>query len=557
MKKIFFVLFLIFSIFQFYTQEALKSLENEYYDFLSLTGQLQDPTIGYKSLSDNSWKLNEEADIDHVWKNNNLGKTFFLWESNTQDRNFFTKGIKEGISAKIYGPQWFNSYNTFTPYGQNDGALWQGRGFNTALSAGIRLEAYGFEITFNPLLSWNENKDFPTNADIYPNEYSYGFTNGNVDKKIDYVRRYGNKAFCNYDWGDSEIRWSWYNFTLGVGTQNAWIGPAYVNPMLGSNNAPGYLKFDIGLRKTELKTSKLNFGSIEVRLWLGQLIESEYFDNDNSNNKRMLTGLCVNYQPSFIPGFSIGLNRIFNTKWSTENLHTLIRLFTLSQTNSTNSGNDEDQKATLFAQWHFPTAGFCVYGEYGFDDFTSNKMTNPFHTGIYTLGIKQAIPFFKGLKSELILEWNNFELSQDFQFQWPYIGFYSHHEVNQGYTNKGQIIGGASCWAGNSQFLQYKVFYPKGATALIIHRYCPDNNAILSQAVNTSSDAWEDPHPIYEKWYANYETYLCFGLQSQYFITNNLIIDGAFTYIQIFKYNYIENNDQNNFNIALGIKYNF
>ena len=162
----------IFLIFTLNSQEALKSIEEDYYDFLSLTGVTERPTLGYRTLSDNVWTFNEiesfeenedgtftkvrtpgEQSPTHIWKNNNLGTTYTLWQPVSPVDNWFTRGIKQGITARIYGPEWFNSYNTAAPYGQNDGGLWQGRGYNTALTTGIRLEGYGFELTFKPQVS--------------------------------------------------------------------------------------------------------------------------------------------------------------------------------------------------------------------------------------------------------------------------------------------------------------------------------------------------------------------------------------------------------------------
>ena len=69
-------------------QEALKSVEEEYYDFLSLQGITSRPTLGYRTLSDSEWdflpvtKLLENEDgsftkvispglerQENVWKN--------------------------------------------------------------------------------------------------------------------------------------------------------------------------------------------------------------------------------------------------------------------------------------------------------------------------------------------------------------------------------------------------------------------------------------------------------------------------------------------------------
>ena len=586
MKKI--LLFcLLNSIFlSLFSQESLKSIEEEYYDFLSLTGVVERPTLGYRTLSDSVWKFNEVETFEenddctftkvrvpgqesdrHIWKKNNLGTTYTLWAPEHAAVNWIVRGVKQGFTARIYGPEWFNSYNTAAPYGQNDGALWQGRGYNTALTTGLRLEGYGFELTFKPQISWSQNKDFDISEDIYPNPYSYSFKSGTVNHPIDIVQRYGDTSFWNYDWGDSEIRWTWHTLTFGFGTQNPWLGPAYINPMLGSKNAPGYLKLDAGLRKTEVTIPFLGWslGYIEGRIWVGQLEESDYFDNNPDNNKRMLTAMSASYSPSFIPGLSIGLNRIFNTYWRSENLKYILRLFTASRSNAlASSGNDEDQKFSLFAEWTFPKVGFTVYGEFGRDDFSYNEKTNPFHTAIYTVGTKQLIPlhFTKlfpklsqsfDLESELNFEWNDFELSQDFQLQWTYLGYYSHGFVKQGYTHKGQVLGAGTGWSGNSQFLQYKIYYPKGYFAFSFHRFCQNNNSVYSQAVYAIANG--EQGSIFKQWYSNFETYFCYSFETNIYILNNLNVDFILNDIYIYKYQY--ENNISYFNYLLSIKYSF
>lgn len=578
MKKIVKILILCLFVFcnsSLFAQEALKSIEEEYYDFLSLTGVVERPTLGYRTLSDSVWKKNpakdneeaEENDASDIWKNNNLGTIFTLWQSSSPAENWFAEGLKQGLTARVYGPEWYNSYNTKVPYGQNDGALWQGCGYNTSFSTGFRLEGYGFELTFKPQISWNQNKEFEVNKNIYPNPYSYSFHTSIINHNIDYVQRYGDSSFWNFDLGDTEVRWTLHSLTFGFGTQNPWLGPAYLNPMLGSNNAPGYLKFDAGLRKTKITLPFLdwNLGYIEGRIWVGQLKESDYFDYGKTHENRMLTAMSASYNPSFIPGFTIGLNRIFITYWRPENIKYILRLFTASRSNAlSSSGNDEDQKFSIFADWYFPKVGFTIYGEFGRDDFSSNEKSNPFHTAIYTVGAKQSIPLHLtklfhslpnsfDLESELVFEWNNFEMSQDFQLQWSYLGYYAHGFVSQGYTHKGQILGAGSGAFGNSQLLQYKIFYPIGYTLLKFHRYCPNNNSVLSHGVYTTSTNEQ----IYDTWYATYETYLVYGLENCLFIKSNFEFTVGFNIIKIYHKNYIKNNDDNSFNGNITIKYNF
>ena len=133
-KILFCFCFFFFFTNTLFSQEALKSNEEDYYDFLSLLGLLDRPTINYRTLSDNNWLLPENT--DHLWQQNNLGSSKIFWEATTPASNFFTKGINQNIKYKILSPEWYNSYNSAAPYGHNDGALWQGRGYNTSLTGG-------------------------------------------------------------------------------------------------------------------------------------------------------------------------------------------------------------------------------------------------------------------------------------------------------------------------------------------------------------------------------------------------------------------------------------
>lgn len=550
MKKLSAIFILCFVSVSLFAQEALKSTEEEYYDFLSLQGLVERPTLGYRTLSDSIW--NVEEDQEHIWDQNNLGTTKILWENTTPADNWFTNGLFQGVKLKIFGPEWFNSYNSAEPYGQNDGALWQGRGYNTALTGGVRLEGYGFEATFKPQVSFSQNQEFDYIPGVYGDTHSYNWV-GNIDL----VQRFGDTSFWNYDWGDSEIRWTWNALTFGFGNQNPWLGPAMLNPMLGSNNAASYTKFDAGLRKLNVTIPKidLDLGNIEGRVWVGKLEESKYFDKDETNNDRMLVAMTASYEPSFIPGLTIGLNRIFLTYWRTENFKYILRLFTLSKSNAlASSGNDEDQKFSLFAQWLFPEVGFKFYGEFGRDDFSISEETNPYHTAIYTVGAEQIIPLPFGLKSELLFEWNNFEMSQDFQLQWPYLGYYSHGFVKQGYTHKGQILGAGSGYFGNSQFVQYKVLYPKGYTAFKFQRQSPNNNSIYSKAVYTIAEYKSD---FYSQWYGNFETFFYYGIESCYYITPDFLITANLAYIRIHCPKYVKNTQSQSVYASLNIKYEF
>ncbi|GHV40953.1 hypothetical protein AGMMS49546_15830 [Spirochaetia bacterium] len=531
------VIFFIISFSVISAQEALKSTEEEYYDFLALQGFTERPTLNYRTLSDSVWTIKEGA--SHPWENQNLG---------TKRRLF------DLLDLKIYGPELFNSINTAAPYGQNDGALWQGKGYNLSLTAGARLEAYGFELTYKPQVAFSQNVGFDIMPSNYDSEYGYFWGYGH-NIGVDAPQRFGDKPFFTYDWGDSEIRFTWKTLTFGFGTQAIWLGAAYINPILHSNNAPTYPKFDIGLRKQKVIIPKLNWnlGYVEARYWLGYLSESAYFDNDSSNDHTMFHGLSLAYSPPISSELVFSINRVCLVDWKFENLK-----YVIPSKNNTN----EDQKASFGISYTLPKAGLNIFGELGIDDFTlaNGYVRYPFHTMVYSGGVKKAFNLpWDQLSGEVILELSNLEMSQDFQFQWPY-SFYFHHNVTQGYTNRGQWLGTGVGTGGNSQYLGFKLYYPKGFGLLYFYRNNPDNNYLYKDTINTTVASPTGTAIGFH----NFKASFSWGIGALYYITKSLTVSGEFSHQFIvnptFESNTIpdvqfEDREMHNFRITLGIKY--
>lgn len=572
---------LFFSIGAAYSQEALKSTEEEYFDFLSLLGLTERPALNYRTLSDSVWAIKEtdtgntaaedsdaEANADskaetinrpektpHPWQNNNLGTKKTLWKSSAENTNWFTNGLNRSVALKIYGQEWFNSYNTAAPYGQNDGALWQGKGYNTSLTAGVRLEAYGFEVTVKPQVAFSQNLGFEIMPGVYGSEYSY-FWAGNIDL----VQRYGDSSFWTFDWGDTELRWTWNTFTIGFGFQSPWLGPAWLNPMLGSNNSGTYPKFDIGLRRTKITLPWLGWyiGDIEGRIWCGKLSESDYFDNDSSNDYRQLTGFSIAYSPAFLPELTFSINKISIARWDEKSIKYLNPFY---DTNAV-----EDQKCSFALDLLFPAVGFEFYGELGLDDYNSRGFANPFHTAIYTIGAKKEISFFQkfsyfkkfNIRPEIIFEWNNFEMSQDFQLQWHYMGYYSHGLIKQGYTQNGQIIGAGSGYFGNSQYLALRTYFSKGDITFFIHFNKPDTNYLNNKGIDTKEDDWQKEGKKQHDQWGYYKAIRTFGCTANFFATKFLLIstniNGSWIINSAYKQ---QDKGFGNYYFSLSLKYNF
>jgi len=510
LNKYFFVfpvLFLLLTVF-LPAQEALKSIEEEYYDFLALQGLTERPALNYRTLSDSKWNIDEDA--EHPWHGQNLGTFYSLFGD---------------FRLRVYGPELYMSANTAAPYGQNDGVLWQGRGFNSLFKGGVRFEGYGVELTLLPHFAFSQNAEFDY---IQPNYYGENYTD-KAEKYgyygvygIDAPQRFGDKPFFDWDFGDSEIRYTWKTLTVGFGTQTIWLGPAQLNPIIHSNNAASYPKLDIGLRRQSITVPRLNWyiGDIEFRAWWGYLSESDYFDNDNSNNHNLITGIAIAYSfPSFLKGLTIGINRIMLSKWDDMNYGAVFTLLWPFMDYSQGFGEDEnDQRASVIIDYLLPLTGINIYFEWGRNDFSPDMdfvLRYPFHTEAYTFGVKKIFPFTSIIKGEILLEITKLECSQDYDRVIPwYSTFYAHHIITQGHTNRGQWLGAGIGTGGNSQYLGFKLYFPYGYGNLFIQRRNPD---------------------LDYTWYidrneGNIRAFLDIGICVTYYITPNLRLYNSFVF---------------------------
>lgn len=511
-------------------QAALHSLEDDYYDVLALGGLVDRPSIDYHSMSDQKWG---EASGAHPW-----AATF---------KRGRTRGIGP-IALKIYGPTVFSSYNTLYPHGMNDGALFQGVGLNTTLGAGFRLDAFGFSTSLIPDIFWEQNSGFEigsVSSTIHTNPYSSMWPNG-----IDQPQRYGDSSRFGFDWGNSELRYDLGPATLGFGTQAAWLGPARRNAIILSDNAEPFPKLDIGIHKTSTP-----IGELEFRSFWGRLDESEYFDNNSSNNENLITGLAAAWSPKWTPGLAFALHRTMLSKWSDNNWKGMLTLLWPFMTDSLWSDRT-DQRASISVDYLIPAAGFETYVEWARNDFSPNLdfiIRYPFHTQAYTLGARKLVRFSGELWLYILAELTNTESSRDYEF----IGattFYDHGIITQGYTNRGQIIGAGIGTGGNSQYLGLTLYYPRGSAEGYVQRINRNSDYVFflhfgQSAANKRSDEYK------------FNTEMTYGLKTTYLINETFNLSAGIAYCDnrnpLYNPVGIDSTIVRNFNFELGLSYRF
>jgi len=521
---------------QIATQERLLSREEGYYDFLALQGRIQRPYLNYRTLSDSQWTGVESA--PGPWS--------------AVPRNRISLGGY--VDMRLYWPEGRCFYNSDLPFGQNDGALWQGRGVNLDSTAGIRLVAFGLELTIKPQFVFSQNLFFRILPSAYDSPYGY-YWGGARNVGADAPQRFGDAAIVGFSWGDSELRFSWKGLTVGIGTQSPWIGPGRINAIIHSNNAAPYPKIDAGIRKTRIRVGDVDLGELEARLWLGNLKESAYFDSDPSNDDRLVSGLAVGYAPSILPGLALFATRTYLSKWRVESLATIPTLLFFKFNN--NGGDDSwDQRVSLGFDFLLPEAGVEFYGEAGLNDNPGPTLDaiirNFSHDVVYTGGFRKAVALpGKDLEGELLFEWSNLESSAVYA---QFIGtssFYFHGQIVQGYTNEGQWLGAGIGTGGNSQYLGFKIFHKSGSLNFYAWRYNPDNDFLLRF---TTPSAGYPADNIYD---TNFKAVLALGLQTTWFFPHRLALDAGIALVQVhdplYSGGWFESEKTNGFRLEFGL----
>ncbi len=386
-----------------------------------------------------------------------------IWDGKFEYLNLDNKRIQ------VLDPSWSASFNSKYPRGYNDGAQWQGKGFNSALNFGVTGRIGILHYTFAPVVYMAQNKAYTiVENSAARNEFAYPFAHN-----IDWVQRYGNEPLYAFHPGQSEVRLVYKKATIGVSTQNMTWGPSQFNPILMSVNAGGFPHIDLGTN-APVNTS---IGDVEFKSYWGILKESKYFDSDDSNNDRYVTGFVLGYRPKFIKGLSLGFNRVLYQRSKDFDFKDVFSGFS-----EFFSGSDEeldgrlvndayDQMGSIMVRWLFEEARFETYVEFARNDFSggiTDFLLQPEHTRAYTLGfIKTGKIQDNTIK--FVYEHTNMGNSRT-KLTRPTPTYYIHHIVPQGYTNLGQILGAGIGPGSNSDQIQLNYYTPNGLLGFEVQR---------------------------------------------------------------------------------------
>ncbi len=438
-------------------------------------------------------------------------------------------------NVQIIYPELFVSWNSTRNWGGNDGNLWQGRGVNYIARGGVEYTGTHYSFRFYPEIWGSENLDY----DIVTTSFSSGY--GDYWTVFDNLQRYGDLPYSDFSWGQSDIRFFLGDFTLGLSNENIRLGPGQMNNIILSDNAGGFPHFDFGTRG---KINLGEFGSGEFRVIWGLLKESEFFDNDYSNDYGWISGSYMAVSPSLIPGFTLGFNYQYYKPLSGWDEWDLVRAVPFLD--RSNSPTDlKDMMISIPFSWSFPEVGFEVYGEWARNDNFGgirDLFKYPEHTQGYTFGINQVLRKEKDNLVILSVEFTN--LKQERTYEIRAAGpWYRHAWAGwaQGYTNNGQVLGAEIGPGSDSQWAKLTWITHKGSTGFFMQRIALDKDYFYT-AVKS-----EDVEPFIE-----FNT----GVEKLVFI-NNFDIYGRAIFVSFLNNNFKDMDDLFNIHFEFGIKYKF
>lgn len=384
------------------------------------------------------------------------------------------RDAQPGPAFTILLPQITTVTNSELAFGQNDGALWAGKGYNVRTLGGFVGRFGPIQLVALPEFVYSTN--YSTTIDptdlryarpLPPSRNQFSSPFNVVPYSIDLPYRFGDASIQKIYPGQSSLMASFGPLQAGAATENEWWGPALRNPLILSDNAAGFPH--LFFRTGRPLVSPL--GQFEARWIVGGLKESDFFNLDETDDVRSLSAFSLTWKTRPSSGVTLGLQRsVFApvdgyggvAGRAFDFLRGTGHPNALPITDSTFTPGP-DQIVSFFAHWALPRYGLETYVEWGRADFPASLrdfLLAPNHSRGYTSGLQwvRSSESSPGLL-RLQAEFTNTEQSSTYRFR-PNGSFYTSRAVVQGYTNEGQMLGSGLGPGSSGQWFAVDYFRP-------------------------------------------------------------------------------------------------
>lgn len=377
--------------------------------------------------------------------------------------------------------------NSALPRGENDGAVWAGKGPSARVIAGLDAGFGPLRITILPELVYSSNEFFeaePLFARI-PNagRSPYSSPWNVVPVSIDAPVRFGPNKTVRVAPGQSSVSVRTGGVEFGVTTENEWWGPGIRTAIVLSDNAEGFPRAFV--KTSTPKATRI--GTVDARLTWGGLTESKFFDNDPANDLRYWSAFALTWTPRHEPDLTIGIARaVFATAagWggvAARPLHAFLpaRRAAAKSISDTTFQPGRDQIFSLFGRWIFPGYGFEAYGELARAELPSSLrdlLQDPGHSQGYTFGAQWVGR--PGRLGKLRLQGEHSYLERDGSYaRRPVETIYTSRSVQQGYSNRGQVIGAGMGQGSSGELIAADMIAKNYSVGAFVSRTRFNNNA--------------------------------------------------------------------------------
>lgn len=366
-----------------------------------------------------------------------------------------------------------------------DGRLFPARGWSALLQAGANLRVGPLTVGLRPELVTQEHREFATVVGEWgpARPLGYPFATG-----IDLPQRVEGGTRSTADLGQSFVRLDAFGVKLGWSRENLVYGPARHNPLLLGNTAAGFPHVFIGTSR-EIESP---IGGFDLETFWGHVRESSYFDDDPTNDDRLLSGITASWRVPVLDGLRLGGSRLFMAQLPFEGLGLIDQLKEpwLGLVPNDVGTAAENQMIGLFARWAPRRAGIEVYGEWAREDFWDkgkDLLRELDHSQAWTVGLLWlGEPRGYGGRWGLGLEHTHLIAAEAGFSGRPFATFYGHTSIRQGMTHEGQLLGAPIGPGSLASIVEVWHLHDAGASALDVRYIEHDVDAAVFEKLTLS-----------------------------------------------------------------------
>lgn len=358
-------------------------------------------------------------------------------------------------TVTLLSPELTLGVNSSLPYGFNDGALWQGRGFNVQAIGGLVFTRGRLRLIVAPQYGYSENADFQTipypqgpgkDRSVWANPF-YPAPGG-----IDLPLRFGDQPVRSLQWGQSSATLRLPVVEVGLSTENVWWGPGLQNALLWGAQGAGVPAVFVRTKAPVTTRS----GTWDAWWTVGTLRESNFFDRNPDNDRRSIGAFAVSWRPPRTTGVEIGLSRLVILADNVPFTALFAPLGSVGRPNGPDSldAGSRDQITSFWTRWAPPGVDFEAWAEWArFEEPASLRdfLESPGHSQGYTVGLQWARRM-RGGSARLWGEATYLEPSPSLRLR-PVGTTYASRSVPQGFTVRGQPLGAGIGPGSSSQWM--------------------------------------------------------------------------------------------------------